>query len=81
MVFPRKSENAFSKVFLAVLKLAVYSNSAFLTMTLLSLYGLINGVAYVPRKRLSAVKSILHYGVNVLHHGLNETTRIAASSR
>ena len=54
-----KSEGAFSKLFLLMLKLAVYSKSTFLTMTTLALYGLITGVAYVPRKRLSAVKSLL----------------------
>lgn len=75
MAFSRNTENVFSKVFLVVLRLAVYSNSSFLPMVLLSLYGLVNGIAYVPRKRVSAVKSLLHYGVNVLHNGLGESTR------
>ena len=51
VVFSGKSEGAFSKLFLLILKLAVYSKSTFLTMTALALYGLITGVACVPRKR------------------------------
>ena len=34
-------------------------------MTFLSIYGLIHGVAQVPINRLNAVKSLLHYGVEV----------------
>jgi hypothetical protein len=41
-----------------------------LTMTFLSLYGFVEGIAKVPTKRASAAKSLLHYGVSVLHHGL-----------
>jgi hypothetical protein len=70
VVFSRKSEGAFSKLFLLMLKLAVYSKSTFLTMTALALYGLITGVAYVPRKRVSAVKSLLRYAVSVFQRAL-----------
>ena len=69
--FSAKSNNAVSKIFLFVLKPLVYSNSKFLAMTALSLYGLIHGVACVPKSRVSAVKSLLCYGANVLQHGLN----------
>ena len=56
----------FSKLFLSMLMLVVYSNSSVLTMTLLSFYGLIHGVACVPKNRMSSIKSLLRYGVNVL---------------
>jgi hypothetical protein len=72
IVVSGNSDGAFSKLFLLILKLAVYSKSSFLTMTALSLYGLISGVAFVPRKRASAVKSLLRYGVAVLHHALGD---------
>ena len=72
-VFSQKSDGVFSKLFLFVLRFAVYSKSSVLTMTTLSLYGLIRGVACVPRKRVSSVKSLLRYGVDVLHHGLEST--------
>ena len=62
-----------AKVFLFVLMLAVYSNSLFLTMTLLSLYGLIHGVACVPGSRVSAVKSLLRYGVDVFQQGVGSS--------
>jgi hypothetical protein len=58
------------KPYLFILKLLVYSQSSFLTVVFLSLYGLVLGVACVPRKRLSAIKSLLHYGVDVLQRGL-----------
>jgi recombinational DNA repair protein (RecF pathway) len=76
MVFPRMSDEAFSKLFLFILRLVVYSKSSLLTMTFLSLYGLIHGVARVPRKRASAVKSLLRYGVNVIQHGLGSSTQV-----
>jgi len=69
-IFSRKQDDVFSKLFLFILRLAVYSKSTFLTMTALSLFGLIHGVACVPRKRASAVKSLLRYGVAVLQHAL-----------
>ncbi len=75
IVFPKKSDDAFSKLFLLILRLTVYSKSTFLTMTALSLYGLIGGVACVPRKRLSAVKSLLLYGVAVFQHALGAQTQ------
>ena len=62
----QESDDVFSKIFLFLLRLAVYSDSSFLIMTFLSLYGLVRGVACVPRKRLSAVKSLLRYGVTVV---------------
>jgi hypothetical protein len=77
MVFSRKSDVAFSKLFLFFLRLAVYSKSSFLTMTALSLYGLIQGVACVPRKRASALKSLLRYGVSVIQHGLGSSAQTA----
>ncbi|MGA3291021.1 MAG: hypothetical protein ABSD42_12375 [Candidatus Bathyarchaeia archaeon] len=46
-------------------------------MTFLSLYGLIHGVACVPGSRVSAVKSLLHYGVEVLQHGLGSPIQAA----
>jgi len=76
IVFPKNSDGAFSKLFLLVLRLAVYSKSSFLTMSALSMYGLIRGVACVPRKRASSVKSLLLYGVRVLQHGLSESTKL-----
>jgi hypothetical protein len=81
VVFSGKSEGAFSKLFLLVLKLAVYSKSTFLTMTTLALYGLITGVAYVPRKRLSAVKSLLRYGVSVFQRALGSQKQGCSESR
>ena len=65
-----KSKNLASKLPLFVLKLSIYSKSSFLTMSFLSLYGLIHGVACVPMNRVNAVKSLLRYGVEVFQHGL-----------
>jgi hypothetical protein len=81
MVFSKKSDGAFSKLFLFILRLTVYSKSSFLTMTTLSLYGLIRGVACVPRKRASAVKSLMYYGVKVLQNGVGESTKTAISAQ
>jgi hypothetical protein len=39
-------------------------------MTFLCVYGLIHGIARVPKNRVSALKSLLNYGVEVLKHGL-----------
>jgi hypothetical protein len=71
------SNSLFSKLSLFVLKLAVYSNSSVLTITFLSLYGLVQGVARVPINRLSAVKSLLHYGVEVLQKGLGTSMHVS----
>ena len=80
MSFPRVASKWFSKLFLVVLKLLVYSESSLLTMTFLSLYGLVHGVACVPRKRVSALKSLLRYGVQVLQHGLESPIQGSAKS-
>ena len=64
----------FRKVPLFILRLVVYSNSSLLAMTFLSLYGLIHGVARVPKKRVSGMKSLIHYGAEVLQHGLHPST-------
>ena len=79
MSFPEVSSSGVSKLSLFVLTLVVYSKSSFLTMTFLSLYGLIHGVACVPRNRVSAVKSLLHYGVDVLQNGLGSPIQAANS--
>jgi len=73
------SSRRVSKLALFVLMLVVYSKSRFLAMTFLSLYGLIHGAACVPRNRVSAVKSLLHYGVDVLQHGLDSPIQTADS--
>ena len=70
------SNNLVLQLPLFVLKLAVYSKSSVLTMTFLSLYGLIHGVARVPRKRINAVKSLLNYGIKVLKHGLGTSIQV-----
>ena len=62
--------NWLSKITLIPLKLVVYSNSKLLILTYLSLYGFIHGVAHVPRNRLNALKSLLHYALAVIQHGL-----------
>jgi hypothetical protein len=79
MSFPEASSCGVSRLSLFVLMLVVYSKSGFLTMTFLSLYGLIHGVACVPGSRVSAVKSLLHYGVEVLQHGLDSPIQAANS--
>ena len=74
-----KSKELVSKLPLFILKLSIYSKCSFLTMTLLSLIGLIHGVAYVPTNRINAVKSLLHYVAEVFQHGLGtpiETTKV-----
>jgi hypothetical protein len=81
VVFSGKSEGAFSKLFLLILKLAVYSNSTFLTMSALALYGLITGVASVPRKRASAMKSLLRYGVSVFQHALGSQKQVQQADK
>ena len=60
------ANSGFSKLFLFALMLAVYSKSSLLTMALLSLYGLVHGVASVPEKRASAMKSLIRYGAKIL---------------
>ena len=59
--------------------LVVHSKSRFLTMTFLSVYGLVHGVACVPGSRISAVKSLLRYGVDVFQHGLGSPLQAASS--
>jgi hypothetical protein len=81
MVFSKKSDDTFSNLFLLILRLIVYSNSSFLAMTALSLYGLIRGVTCVPRKRASAVKSLMRYGVRVLQNGLGSTVNGSVSAQ
>jgi hypothetical protein len=70
MNFKKTSQDWFLKLFLVVLRLVVYSKSSFLAKVLLSLYGFIHSVALVPRKRMSAVKSLLRYGVDVIQKRL-----------
>jgi len=77
MSFLWTSSSWVSRLSLFVLMLVVYSKSRFLIMTFLSLYGLIHGVACVPGSRVSAVKSLLHYGVEVLQHGLGSPIQAA----
>jgi disulfide bond formation protein DsbB len=64
------SNRIFSYLFFFLLKLTIYSNSKVLVMTFLSLYGSIQGIAHAPRSGMSAVKSLLQYGVEVFQHGL-----------
>jgi len=68
-----------SRLSLFVLRLVVYSKSRFLIMTFLALYGLIHGAARVPESSVNAVKSLLHYGVDVLRHGLGSSIQAAES--
>ncbi len=70
MTFKERAQDGFLEVFLFVLRPVVYSKSSFLAKVVLSLYGLIHSVAVVPRKRVSAVKSLLHYGVEVVEQRL-----------
>ena len=74
-IFSLSLDNWASKLPLFLLRLAVYSNSSLLAMTFLSIFGLIHGIAHVPKKRLSGAKSLLHYGVEVLQHGLHPSTK------
>ncbi len=64
----------FLGLFLFVLRPVVYSGSSFLAKVILSLYGLIHSVTIIPRKRLSAVKSLLNYGVTVIQKKLTSST-------
>jgi hypothetical protein len=79
MGFLRLLNNGALELPLFVLKILVYSKSSLITMIFLSLYGLTHGVARVPRNRLSAVKSLLHYGVDVLQRGLGTSIQSAKS--
>lgn len=72
-----RSNDLVSKLPLFVLKLTIYSKSSVLTMTFLSLYGLIHGIARVPINRLSAVKSLLNYGVEVFQKGLGTSMHVS----
>jgi hypothetical protein len=60
-------------LFLFVLRPIVYSGSSFLAKVALSLYGFVESVAIVPRKRLSSVKSLLNYGVTVIQKKLQSS--------
>jgi hypothetical protein len=75
MIIAQKSDDTLTRFFLSILRLAVFTDSSFLVMTLLSLYGLIRGIVRVPRKRVSAIKSLLRYGVNVIQRALSSQTR------
>jgi hypothetical protein len=79
MGFSRLMNNGALELPLFVLRIVVYSNSSLLTMIFLSLYGLIHGVARVPTNRLMAVKSLIHYGVDVLQRGLGTSIQTAIS--
>ena len=79
MSFSQVTGGGVSKLSLFMLRLVVYSKSRFLIMTFLSLYGLIHGVACVPKNRLSAVKSLLRYGADVFQHGLHTPIQAAKS--
>lgn len=70
MDFLRLLNNGALELPLFVLRVLVYSKSSLITMIFLSLFGLIQGVARVPRNRMSAVKSLLSYGVDVFQRGL-----------
>ena len=74
MNFKKRAQDSFLDLFLFVLRLAVYSKSSFLAKVLLSLCGLIHSVAVVPRNRLSGVKSLLRYGVEVVQQRLGSTS-------
>jgi len=67
--FLRVVDKVFSGLFFFVLKLVVYSKSKFLVVVFLSLFGVIQGAVRVPKNRVSAAKSLLRYGVEVLQHG------------
>jgi hypothetical protein len=75
MNFKKSAQYGFLDLFLFVLRLVVYSKSSFLAKVLLSLYGLIHSVAVVPRNRLSGVKSLLRYGVEVIQQRLGSNSQ------
>lgn len=73
MSFSKTSSDGVSKLTIFALMIVVHSNSRFLIMTFLSIYGLIHGVASVPASKGSAVKSLLRYGVVVLKNGVGSS--------
>jgi hypothetical protein len=75
------ANNWLLKPYLVILKLLVYSGSSAFTVVFLSLYGFVLGVAMVPRARIGAVRSLLHYGVDVLQRGLGASLHGAVDSR
>jgi hypothetical protein len=75
MTVQGRNSSVHLKIPLIILHLLVYSNSSVLAMAFLALYGFVEGVARVPKKRVSAARSLLHYGVEVLQHGLHPTKR------
>jgi hypothetical protein len=77
MGFLRLLNNGTLELLLFVLRILVYSKSSLITMVFLSMYGLIHGVARVPRNRISAVKSLIHYGADVLQRGLGTSIQTA----
>jgi hypothetical protein len=70
----KKFHEVFMALFLFVFRPVVYSGSSFLAKTVLSLYGLIHSITVVRKKRLSAVKSLLNYGVTVIQKKLESST-------
>jgi len=70
----KASQSVLMIFFLFVLRPVVYTGSSFLAKTFLSLYGLINSVTIVRKKRLSAVKSLINYGVTVIQKKLESST-------
>lgn len=79
MVFLGLLNNGALELPLFALKILVYSKSPLMTMIFLSLYGLTHGIARVPRNRISAVKSLLHYSVDVLQRGLGTPIQTASA--
>jgi hypothetical protein len=48
----------------------VYSGSATLAKTLLSLYGFTRSITVIPGKKYATIKSLLHYGAAVIQKKL-----------
>ena len=71
----KKSRDLFLGLFLFVLRLVVYSKSAFLAKAVLSSYGLIHSLALVPKNRVNALKSLFRYGVEVIQQMLGSPTQ------
>ncbi len=67
----KASNDWFTALSLFALWLVVYSGSSFLAKMVLSLYGLIHGMATFQRKRVSAAKSIFCYGMTLIQKKLS----------
>jgi len=80
MNIKKTSQDWFLHLFFVALRLVVYSKSSFLAKVLLSLYGFIHGTALVPRKRMSAAKSLLRYGVDVIQKKLGTAVQSFVNS-